>query len=143
MAKELSRVIKSKAYSSIVRPKLEYAAFVWDPYTDINIYDLEAVQRRAAHFVCNIYSQDASVSLLLTQLQWPRLAMLHRILSGTVDIACDSLVAKLTKPSRFRYITFPLLRFIIFYRTGIQTHKHTHTYIEGTLHDHQIIMMST
>ena len=99
--KQWPRVIKSKAYSSIVRPKLEYAAFVWDPYTDINIYDLEAVQRTAAHFVCNIYSQDASVSLLLTQLQWPRLAMLHRILSGTVGIACDSLVAKPPKPSSF------------------------------------------
>ena len=108
--KQCPRDIKAKAYSSIVRPKLEYAASVWDPFTDTNVNALEAVQRRAARFVCNTYSRDASVTSLLTQLQWPslaqrraqsRLAMLHRILNGTVDIACDSLVARPAKPSRF------------------------------------------
>ena len=110
--KQCPRDIKAKAYSSIVRPKLEYAASVWDPYTDTNVSALEAVQRRAARFVCNTYSRDASVTSLLTQLQWPslaqrraqsRLAMLHRILNGNVDIACDSLVARPAKPSRFSH----------------------------------------
>ena len=51
--KQCPRDIKAKAYSSIVGPKLEYAASVWDPYSDSNISALEAVQRRAARFVCN------------------------------------------------------------------------------------------
>ena len=34
-----------------MRPLLEYACSVWDPYTEENISRLEAVQRRAARFV--------------------------------------------------------------------------------------------
>ena len=45
--------------------KLEYASAVWDPFTEDNIHKLEAVQRRAAQFVCNSYRQTASVSSML------------------------------------------------------------------------------
>lgn len=37
--------VKLLAYNSIIRPKLEYAALVWDPYTNKNINELEKVQR--------------------------------------------------------------------------------------------------
>ena len=40
-------------YKVFVRPLLEYAASVWDPYSHKNIAKIEAVQRRAAHFVLN------------------------------------------------------------------------------------------
>lgn len=39
---------KDKAYKAFVRPVLEYACSVWDPYTTKNISKIEAVQRRAA-----------------------------------------------------------------------------------------------
>ena len=40
--------IKSYAYTTLVRPQVEYAAAVWDPYTKGNQHKLEMVQRRAA-----------------------------------------------------------------------------------------------
>ena len=56
------RSIKNMAYKTILKPKLEYVSAVWDPFTEDNIRKLEAVQRRAARFVCNSYRQTASVS---------------------------------------------------------------------------------
>jgi hypothetical protein len=43
--------VKSQAYTTLVRPVLEYASTVWDPYTLQHIYALERVQRQAARFV--------------------------------------------------------------------------------------------
>jgi hypothetical protein len=40
--------VKKQAYKFLVRPSLEYACSVWDPYTKENIIQLEQVQRRAA-----------------------------------------------------------------------------------------------
>ena len=43
-----SSAVKESAYKAFVRPMLEYASSVWDPYTKKSIDKLEAVQRRAA-----------------------------------------------------------------------------------------------
>ena len=42
---------KRSAYVTIVRPILEYATAVWDPYRQEQIDSIEAVQRRAARFI--------------------------------------------------------------------------------------------
>ena len=60
--KKCPRNLKDLAYKSILRPKLEYASSVWDPYTAENINKLEGVQRRSARFVCNKYSRKESVT---------------------------------------------------------------------------------
>ena len=39
---------KRIAYLTLVRPIMEYATSVWDPYYNTDIYKLEKVQRRAA-----------------------------------------------------------------------------------------------
>ena len=42
---------KSAAYSTLVRPILEYSSSVWDPYTKEHIHQLGKIQRRAARMV--------------------------------------------------------------------------------------------
>ncbi len=70
--------VKEKAYTTLVRPILEYAAPIWDPHQTGDIQRLEAVQRRAARFVLNKphYHPEyrtASVTNMLHQLEWPTL----------------------------------------------------------------------
>jgi len=43
--------VKTLAYTSLIRPHLEFASAAWDPYTARDINQLDKVQRRAAHFV--------------------------------------------------------------------------------------------
>jgi hypothetical protein len=38
--------IKEQAYQTLVRPLVEYASTVWNPYTKTEINKIEAVQRR-------------------------------------------------------------------------------------------------
>jgi len=52
---------------------LEYASTVWAPYAKIHIMTLEKIQCRAAHFVCNNYSNYDSVTSMLDILNWPSL----------------------------------------------------------------------
>ena len=65
-----SRETKSRAYTTMVRPILEYAGSVWDPYHQNQIDALEAIQRRAARFACNLYSYEESVTAMLNTLGW-------------------------------------------------------------------------
>ena len=80
--------VKENAYLTIVRPLLEYAACVWDPYQEYLIYDLEKIQRRAARWVLSNYNYYSSVTDMLKTLKWPtlqerrnisRLSQLHKI----------------------------------------------------------------
>ena len=48
-----STTTKQNAYNSLVRPIVEYASTVWDPYTQKDIHTLEMVQHRGARYVCN------------------------------------------------------------------------------------------
>ena len=68
-----SRQVKAQCYTTLVRPNLEYAATVWDPYTKFNINKLEKYQRRAARFVNGDSSRESSVTSMLKELKWPTL----------------------------------------------------------------------
>ena len=63
---------RARAYEAIVRPTLEYAASIWDPYNTGQINQLEKVQRRAARFTTKNYTdrQPGSVTQMVTQLGW-------------------------------------------------------------------------
>jgi len=96
--------IKSNCYQSIVRPILEYACTVWAPHTQKNILAIEAVQRRAARYATNNYSRYASVSDMLTYLQWPtlndrreklKIIMLYKIMQQLVEIPRTNLIPAL------------------------------------------------
>jgi len=57
---------------------LEYAGSAWDPYQKIYVARIEAIQKRAAHWVLNNYSRYSNVTTMLQQLQWPTLEERHR-----------------------------------------------------------------
>ena len=65
--------IKSQAYISLVRPKLEYACSVCDPHTAEHRNKIEMVQRRAARYVCNRYHNTSSITDMFQTLTWPTL----------------------------------------------------------------------
>ena len=55
---------KRVAYVSLVRPHLEYATAVRDPYRQNQVEKLEAIQSRAVRFIKHDYSYNTSVSKL-------------------------------------------------------------------------------
>ena len=88
--------IKSRAYTTLVRPSLEYASTAWDPYRNYLINSLEMVQRRAARFATKTYGTDKGcVTRALNHLQWQslesrrriaRLSLLHKTLHGKASL---------------------------------------------------------
>ena len=62
---------KKTAYKALVRPLLECAATVWDPYTASEIQAIEKVQRRAARWVSNRHRQTSCINTMLDALNWP------------------------------------------------------------------------
>ena len=81
----------------MVRPTLEYASTVWDPYHQTHIQALEGVQRRAARFVKgNFYDRSPGcVTSMLRDLEWEplatrrqnsRLVMMYKINDDLIDI---------------------------------------------------------
>ena len=87
--------IKAAAYTALVRPQLEYAAAIWDPYTKEKKNKLEMVQRRVARYVQNNYSRESSVTEMLQQLGYRslsqrradiRLVLFYKSLHGFVAI---------------------------------------------------------
>ena len=67
-------VIKGRAYVSLVRPTVEYASTVLDPYRQYQIQWLENVQRQAARFATRTYgSEQGCVTRALNYLQCPLL----------------------------------------------------------------------
>ena len=76
--------VKENCYRIMVRPIMEYASTVWSPHTKKNIQILEAVQRRAARFVKNDYSNFSSVTAMMQDLEWLTLEERRWVIKVTV-----------------------------------------------------------
>ena len=83
--------VKNQAYTTLIRPRLEYCSRVWDPHTHKQVKDIEGIQRRAARFVKGCYVRTpATVTKPLKELQWStlqqrrqmsRLTMMYKIVN--------------------------------------------------------------
>ena len=65
-----AKSVKENACRSLVRPLVEYASPVWDPYNQNNIQKIEMVQRRGARYVNNKHSSLTSVDSMMEDLKW-------------------------------------------------------------------------
>lgn len=70
--------VRSLAYKTIILPVLDYAAIIWDPYTQTNIKKLERVQRKAVRFIYNNYTRTSATELL-KQANLPALTERNRV----------------------------------------------------------------
>ena len=92
------RHTKEVAHKTLVRPQLEYAAPIWNPYHKLQIQEVEKVQRTAARWTCRRWRNTSSVGDMLDELEWPSLeasreqsslTFFYKIHSGTVSLDKD------------------------------------------------------
>jgi len=90
--------VKSRAYLAFVRPIVEYASVIWNPYTNCDKVTLEGVQRKAARYVRNDFSCYSSV-ISMNNLQWisledgrtqSRLIIFYKIIHDVVKVNFNS-----------------------------------------------------
>ena len=62
--------VREMAYNTLVRPQLEYASLVWDPYIIGKILQIEKVERRAARWTSNNSDPRSSVTGMLDEFGW-------------------------------------------------------------------------
>ena len=93
-----NKSIKEKAYVSLVRPTLEYASSVWDPYQQNDIH----------RYVTNRYHNTSSVSSMIEQIEWTtleerrkhsRLLMMYKLKNNIVQVDVSSKLIPNERPS--------------------------------------------
>ena len=110
-----SQKVKEAAYTTFIRPTVEYASSAWDTHTQRNTKKLEQIQRSSARFVTKDYDRTSSVSAMLQALNWTslqdrrmfsRLHMLYKIRFGLVDIPWEQHLTPLSSSTRGHSLRF-------------------------------------
>ena len=120
------RSLRSKAYSTFVRPTLEYASAAWDPHTIQNIKKIQSVQRLAARGVMDDWSRGCSAQPTHTSgspttmqqlLGWEPLderraktkaTMMYKLAHDLIDIPTHLLIPN-TRPTRGHLCKYQVL----------------------------------
>ena len=105
--------MKKRAYTSLIRPTLEYAAVCWDPHHQKEINSLESIQRKATRFITRDYRRTSSVTALMKKVELPslqqrrenaRLTMLYKIHHDEVQVEIPACYTQSKTPTvRTRY----------------------------------------
>ena len=107
-----SQKLRQQAYTSLVRPHLEYCSTIWNPFSQKDINKIEIIQRRAARFVLHRYHHRESVSAMIRDLKWPSLeerrkssslVMLYKIHHHQIAINPDSYLSPMPPSNRRSY----------------------------------------
>ena len=108
--KSKNQKVRETAYNTLVRPQLEYAAPIWDPYTKEKTLQLEKIQRRAARWTTSNYDYRSSVTSMLDQLSWrtleqrradARLCLFYKMIHGIVAVPLPDYVQPTYRVSRY------------------------------------------
>ena len=94
-----SQYVKSQAYNSLIRPHLEYASAVWNPFEKQHVCALEAVQCSAIRFVCSDYSKFSSVTSMQQSLGWDTPEVLRHLSAVTMMFKAVHNLNRLTLPA--------------------------------------------
>ena len=109
--KSKKQKVRETAYNTLVRPQLEYAAPIWDPYTKEKTLQLEKIQRRAARcWTTSNYDYRSSVTSMLDQPSWrtleqrradARLCLFYKMVHGIVAVPLPDYVQPTHRVSRY------------------------------------------
>ena len=105
--------VKEQLYFMLVRPHLEFASAVWDPFNTTDIQRLEMIQHRAARFVTKNYSRaQGSMTKILKQLDWQtlekrrkqsRLINMYKLQNKSIAIPIPDYIKRQTVSSTRQY----------------------------------------
>jgi hypothetical protein len=98
--------VKIRAYESLIRPRLEYASEVWNPYTSTLVDRLEQVQRAAARFVFRDYRRTTRVTPLIDKIGWDSLHTRRLVAQNTMFYKIHHNLVNISMPSAIQPATY-------------------------------------
>ena len=96
--KKAPKSVREQIYQTLIRPQLEYTSSAWSPWLRHDILELAKVQCHAACFAHNNYWPLASVTQMISILDWEtleachqkaHLCMLYKAINGITTIPMD------------------------------------------------------